>query len=91
MLRTFLFRAVLVAIPFVVWFIWRAWAVRNGREMGATPWAWLTAAGAVLAAASLLISPLFHDAHRNAHYVPAEARPDGSVVPGHFEQKAQPR
>ena len=45
LLRIVLTRLLLIAAPFVVWFVWRAWARRTGREMGATPYAWLFAAG----------------------------------------------
>ena len=46
--RVVLLRLLLIALPFVVWFIWRAWAKRTGgHEMGSTPWAWLLAAGAL--------------------------------------------
>lgn len=87
MLRIFLIRAVLVATPFVVWFVWREWARRNGRDMGETPWAWLVAAAAVMFAISMLILPLFHDDGGGGRYVPAETLPDGRVVPGHYEQQ----
>ena len=48
MLRIVLSRLVLLALPFVVWFVWREIARRSGRPMGATPWAWLAAVGAAL-------------------------------------------
>lgn len=87
MLRIILIRSVLVATPFVIWFVWREWARRNGREMGATPWSWLVAAAAVMVAASMLILPLFHDEGGGGRYVPAETLPDGRVVPGHYAQQ----
>ena len=49
LLRVFLIRGSLVLLPFAVWFVWRWWARRSGHEMGSTPYAWLAAAGAVLA------------------------------------------
>ena len=85
MLRTILVRALLVALPFAVWFAWRAWAKRTGRPIGATPWAWLWAAGFVLMGLSLLISVAFSPDTREGVYVPGEAAPDGSVSKGHFE------
>jgi hypothetical protein len=87
LLRVLLIRAALVATPFVIWFVWREWARRNGRAMGETPWAWLVAAAAVLVAASMLILPLFHDEEADGRYVPAQTLPDGRVVPGHYEPK----
>lgn len=78
-------RAVLLALPFAVWFAWRAWARRSGREMGATPWAWLLAAGLVLVGASLLASAAFRGDNEGDVYVPGEVTADGSVSKGHFE------
>jgi hypothetical protein len=80
-------RSLLVAAPFVAWFIWRAVARRTGRPMGATPWAWLVAAGGFLLGVSLIATAVFHEDNRGDTYVPAEAAPGGRVVPGHFEKK----
>ena len=85
MLRLLISRAALVALPFVVWFLWRAWARRTGREMGATPYAWLFAAGAFLVGLSLMATVVFHEDNRGERYVPAEALPDGTVTGSHFE------
>jgi type VI protein secretion system component VasK len=82
-----LFRIFLIAVPFIIWFIWREVARRTGRPMGATPWAWLAAAGAVLFGLSLMATSLFQTDNRQSRYVPAEVRPDGSIAPGHFEPK----
>ena len=87
MLRVFLSRALLIAAPFVVWFVWKWWAERTGRPMGATPWAWLVAAGAVLVGLSLLATPLFHRDNRGEVYVPGEVTAGGRVSPGHFEKQ----
>lgn len=81
-------RALLVALPFALWFVWREVARRTGRQMGSTPWAWLFAAGAVLVGVSLIASGVFHADNRDARYVPAEADAQGHIAPGHFEQKA---
>ncbi len=89
LLRLMLSRAVLVALPFVAWFIWRAWARRTGREMGATPYAWLFATGAFLVGLSLMASVAFHKDNRGERYVPAEAQPDGEVTGSRFEPKAR--
>ena len=85
LLRLLISRAALVALPFVVWFLWRAWARRTGREMGATPYAWLFATGAVLVGLSLMATVVFHKDNRGERYVPAEALPDGEVTGSHFE------
>ena len=87
LLRVIILRGALFAAPFVVWFLWRAWSRRTGREMGSTPWAWLTAAGAVLLALSLIATPLLHGDNRAEDYVPGEVTADGSVSAGHFEKK----
>jgi hypothetical protein len=85
LLRIVLTRAILMALPFVIWFVWRAWARRTGREMGATPWGWLIGAGAVLVALSLMATVVFHKDNRGEHYVPAEVLPDGRVTSSRFE------
>jgi len=85
LLRLIITRGLLMAAPFVIWFIWRAWARRTGREMGATPWPWLFAAGCVLVALSLLTSVAFRPDNRGGTYVPGQVRPDGSVSPGYFQ------
>ena len=89
LLRLMVLRAGLVAVPFAVWFLWRAWARRTGREMGATPWPWLFAAGAVLVGMSLMATAIFHVDNRGERYVPAEVQPNGEVAGGHFEPKAR--
>jgi hypothetical protein len=87
LLRQVLLRGLLVALPFLVWFVWAAWARRTGRAMGSTPWPWLFAAGAVLVAASLIGSVVFHRDNRNDRYVPGEVTPGGSVTEGRFEKR----
>ena len=86
LLRVVAVRLVLIAIPFGVWFIWRAGAMRSGREMGSTPYAWLVAAGALLVVLSLIASVAFHADNRQARYVPGEVTPSGAVTQGHFEK-----
>ena len=83
-------RVLLVALPFAIYFVWRAWAIRSGREMGATPWAWLAGAGAVLVGLSLMITVVFRDDNRRAGYVPAQAHPGGKVTPGQFDPARRP-
>lgn len=84
-------RALLVAAPFAAWFIWREVARRSGRAMGSTPWAWLTAAGALLLGLSLMATAVFHSDNRGQTYVPAEVTAGGDVAPGHFEEGAAPK
>jgi cobalamin biosynthesis protein CobD/CbiB len=81
-------RGFLLALPFVLWFVWRAWARRTGREMGSTPWPWLFAAGALLLGISLIGTAVFHRDNRDEVYVPAEVGPGGRVTEGHFEKQA---
>ncbi|WP_340645628.1 hypothetical protein [Phenylobacterium sp.] len=88
MLEVLASRAVLVALPFGLWFLWREVARRTGREMGSTPWAWLFAAGAVLLGVSLMATAAFRDDNRGEVYVPAEPAKDGRITPGHFEKRA---
>ena len=89
MLRLMILRAGLVALPFAIWFLWRAWARRSGREMGATPWPWLFAAGAFLVGLSLMATAIFHEDNRGERYVPAEVQPNGEVTGGRFEPNAK--
>ncbi len=81
------FRLLLAALPFAVYFLWRRLAMRSGRSMGSTPWAWLIFAGALLAGLSLMASVAFHPDNRAERYVPAEPDASGAVSPGHFESK----
>ena len=87
MLRVLLPRLVLFLVPFVIWFVWREVARRTGRPMGATPWAWLFGAGALLAALSLMATVAFQRDNRDETYVPAEVGADGRVSPGYFEKR----
>lgn len=85
MLRLLLLRGALMAAPFAIWFLWRAWATRNGREVGATPWAWLVGIAGLLLALSLLATAIFHTDTRGKTYVPGEVGPDGRVSEGRYE------
>lgn len=89
LLRVAAFRLLLIALPFAIWFVWRAWAKRSGREMGSTPYAWLFAAGALLVGLSLIGTVVFHPDNRRERYVPGEVTPSGAVTKGYFE-KATP-
>ena len=62
--RAVLIRLLLIALPFVVWFVWRWVARRAGRELGSTPYAWLFAAGAALAGLSMIDTVVFHRDNR---------------------------
>jgi hypothetical protein len=90
MLRLILTRSLLVALPFALYFAWRETARRSGREMGATPWGWLTGAGLALVAVSLMATVAFHKDNRREGYVPAEAHPGGAVTPGAFDPARRP-
>lgn len=87
MLGVFLSRALLVALPFAVYFGWRELARRKGQEIGATPWAWLVAAGLVLVGVSLMATVIFRADTRGQTYVPAEAQPGGVVRPSRFDPR----
>ena len=82
--RVFLIRLLIFAAPTVAYFVWREVARRSGRPMGSTPWTWLVAAGALLAALSLIGSAIIPHGRDTGRYVPAEVRADGTVAPGHF-------
>lgn len=87
LLRVILPRLLLIAIPFAMWFVWAQVARRTGRPMGATPWAWLFAAGAALVALSLVATALLQPDNRGETYVPGEVGADGRVTPGRFEKR----
>jgi type VI protein secretion system component VasK len=89
LLRLFLERGLLLALPFAAWFAWRAVARRTGRPMGSTPWPWLLAAGVVLMGLSLMVTALFRQDTRGQVYVPPRTLPDGRVTPGRFETPAE--
>ncbi len=78
-------RPVLIAVPFVFWFIWRALARSTGRDVGATPYAWLVGAAAALVGLSLVATVVFHPDNRRERYVPGEVTANGDVTKGHFE------
>lgn len=86
MFRVMFARLLLVALPFAVWFGYRWYARRVGRPLPRTPYAWLFLAGVGLMAASLFATALIPRDNRESVYVPAEARSDGSVVPGRYER-----
>lgn len=90
LLSLFLVRTLLAATPFAIWFLWAAWARRNGREIGATPWGWLVAFGGLLFGLSLMVSTVFQSDNRGEAYVPAEVTEGGRVTPGRFEEKEAP-
>jgi type VI protein secretion system component VasK len=90
LLRVLITRLALFAIPFAVYFVWRDWARRSGRPMGATPWAWLFAAGALIAALSLMASVFSWQGRGTGAYVPAQARADGSVAPARSVPRPAP-
>jgi drug/metabolite transporter (DMT)-like permease len=85
LLQIFVTRALLLALPFLVYWGWARLARRRGRELGPTPWGWLVGTGAVLVGLSLMATVAFEGDNRNKTYVPAEAHPDGAVSPGRFE------
>jgi hypothetical protein len=78
-------RLLLAAIPFLVYFAWHAWIVRNGREPRVTPWGWLIAIAAVLVGLSLIATAVLTPTNMGRTYVPAQTQPDGSVRPGYFK------
>jgi hypothetical protein len=85
LLRIIIGRLLLAAVPFIIYFAWHAWLVRNGREPRVTPWGWLIAAGALLVALSLVATAVMTPSNMGRTYVPAETQPDGSVRPGNFK------
>jgi hypothetical protein len=86
MIRLWLLRAALVALPFVAWYVWSSVARRLGRPVAPAPYAWLFVVGIALMASSVFATVLLRDDHKDDLYVPAEVR-DGQVIPGRFEDR----
>lgn len=84
MLRIIFTRALLFALPFAVYFFWRDYSRRMGREMGDTPWGWLTGGACLLVALSLFVIVLVRPNNQSGDYRPAQAHPGGQVTPGGF-------
>ena len=80
-------RALLLALPYLAYALWREVAKRSGRKVGPTPWPWLIGIGAALVGLSLMAIVAFEGDNRGKVYVPAEAHPGGRVTPGHFESR----
>ena len=80
-------RALLLALPFLAYAVWRELAKRSGRTVGPTPTGWLIGIGAALVGLSLMAIVAFEGDNRSKVYVPAEAHPGGRVTPGHFESR----
>lgn len=57
---------------------------RTAVTRDSVPWAWLAMAGALLAAATLIVFAQFGGAPPGSVYVPARVI-DGKIEPGHFE------
>ena len=87
MIRLWLLRAVLIALPFVAWFVWSKLARRADVKM---PFVTLFLIGIALAGASVVATVLLHEDNRAERYVPAEARESGEVTPGRFEELPAP-
>ncbi len=79
----FLCRLLLIALPFVVWYVWSHIDQKRGNPKRTAPRVWLAAIGLLLVAASLLVTGLIGTANdKNATYVPVETAPNGTLVPG---------
>jgi hypothetical protein len=86
MIRLWALRLVLIALPFVVWYVWAK--LRPQHSAGrAPPYPWLFLAGIALVAGSTVATVLVREDNTDAVYVPAEARPDGSISEGRFEER----
>jgi hypothetical protein len=83
--RILLSRLVLAAIPFLVYFAWRAWVLSRGGEAKPPPWGWLIAAAGVMVGISIIITVAVTPTNLGRRYVPAQSQPDGSIKPGHYE------
>ncbi|HEX2113636.1 MAG TPA: DUF6111 family protein [Alphaproteobacteria bacterium] len=97
MLRVLLEYIVPIVLPSLLYLAWIAYEnrriARGGegvlRRWQEGPWAWLFAAGVVLAVAGTLMLSLLRGYGIEGQYVPPRVE-DGRIVPGHVEP-AQPR
>ena len=87
LLRLLLVRLLIFATPFLAWLVWRELARRAGRPIDSLPWAWLVAAGSLLAALSLMATAVVPRGRDTGAYVPAEVQADGTVTPGRFVKR----
>jgi hypothetical protein len=92
MLRVLLEYAVPIALPSLLYLTWLAYEnrriARGGegvlRRLEDGPWAWLFAAGVVLAVSGTLLLAVIGESGTEGRYVPPHVE-DGQVVPGHVE------
>jgi hypothetical protein len=91
LLRLLALRLLIIGLPFLGYFLWRAFARRTGRPVGPTPWTWLIGASLGIAVVVMIAAATINSGG-TGRYVPAQTRPDGSVEPGRFEElKTPPR
>lgn len=81
--RVFLTIIVPLLLPTALYALWRGLA---GKQINIPAvWIWLTGAGLVLAALMLVFLSVDFGAPKEGYYVPPQVRPDGTVIPGHFD------
>jgi tellurite resistance protein TehA-like permease len=85
MIRLWLLRAVLVALPFVAWYVWTRFVPPE--RVRPPPWPWLLLAGIGLVGASTVATVLIREDNREQVYIPGEVQPDGSISEGRFEDR----
>jgi hypothetical protein len=90
MIRIVLLRALLFAVPFVIYgsylLLARARSIVPAHD---TPWTWLFVAGLSLVAASFVYVGLTEGGSTQGLYVPPHTV-NGKVVPGHIEKAHSP-
>lgn len=95
MIRILLFEVLPIILPSALYFLWLVRARRLATRAGSTPpafgdapWVWLAMMGVALAALLLVaITVLDASQDRDGVLVPAQVRPDGTVVPSHMEPR----
>lgn len=87
MLRLVLIELILFAIPFALYFAWRAFVEKREAEtqgqFNERPWQMLIIAGGVLAIAGLAAYGLTSGRRGDTVYIPAHVE-NGEIVPGRF-------
>lgn len=95
MIRILLFEVLPIILPSAIYLLWllhaRRVAARAGAaqpSFGEAPWIWLAAMGVALAVLLLAgVTLIGSGEDRDGVYVGPQARPDGTVAPGHMEPR----
>jgi hypothetical protein len=86
MIRTLAMRALLFALPFLIYGIYLLWLRRAGTTVSRHPWTPLIIVGLLLVALSFVVLGLTEGESTKGVYIPPHVV-NGKVVPGHVARK----